>query len=456
MREFWTIRGWGFVAGACVLVFAGHMFYGANTNALSMLFSSSAYILCAFAFALTFRAESAEFLHHHRSLGLLFLFIIVAGFLQLTPYGIGGPHPLWMNVDGPAAVTVDRDATIRALLQFGGLGSVFLFGAALANDTRRARFVFSLLMVAIAVYSVWAFTTFMLAPGTIYGTVQPFFHSRLAASFLSANSAATLFGTFSVLAAAEFVQAIKYRGQQAGSRATVIEGKLRRAVLPGLALVFTMTCLALTASRAGIAVSTAALFILVGWELLATNRQRISWRVPASVFMIFAGVLIAITILSGELAIDRYGSLASNFIGRIDIFEAHWAAFLAAPWSGYGLGTFATVNQLVQVSENWQELNFIGAVHNVFIQALEEAGVVIGTAIFTLVGLILFKIFRGVGRRRRMALRLRAILVVSFIFIGHGITDFALEVPSIALYWSLLLGIGAGLAAPRASKHAGR
>ncbi len=456
VKEFWTIRGWGFVVGACVFIFAAHMFYGANTNALSMIFAAAAYILCGLAFALTFRVESNEFLVRHRVLMLLFLFILVAGFLQLTPFGIGGPHPLWLNLDGPSAVTLDRDATQRALRHFGAVGAVFLFGAALAADSRRARLFFQVLMIAIAAYSIWAFAAFMLDTGALYGVERPYHRGRLAASFLSANSAATLFGTFGVLAMAEILQALRYRDGRAATRAAIIEIRLRRAALPVIALAFAMTCLALTASRAGIAVSGAALLILIGWELLGNNHRRLSWRVPAAVAAISAGALLTVTMLSGELAVSRFGEIETTLSGRTQLFEAHWGAFKQAPWSGQGLGTFHVINQLIQTSNNWQNLNFSGATHNVFIQALEEGGVLIALPLFALVGLILIQIFYGIGRRRRMAGRLRAILIFGFVVIGHGTVDYALEVPSIALYWALLLGVGAGLAVARSKSRSPR
>ena len=232
---------------------------------------------------------------------------------------------------------------------------------------------------------------------------------------------------------------------------TIVEASLRHASLPGLALLFSLTCLALSASRAGIAVSITGLLVFVMWENLSASGRGKLGRDTAAILTILVGGLIAASILSGELALSRYGDAASETSGRMVLFEAHWAAFKAAPWFGYGLGTFPVINQMAQTAENWRHLNFAGATHNIFMERLEEGGVFIAAPMFTLIGLILLRIFRGIRSRRVMATRMRAILVASLILIGHGITDFALEVPSIAMYWALLLGIGAGLAASRSS-----
>ena len=61
---------------------------------------------------------------------------------------------------------------------------------------------------------------------------------------------------------------------------------------------------------------------------------------------------------------------------------------------------------------------------------------------FATVALIVARIIRGLTERQRARLWLLAILSVLGIFMLHGATDFPLEVPSMTLFLSLLLGLG--------------
>jgi hypothetical protein len=49
--------------------------------------------------------------------------------------------------------------------------------------------------------------------------------------------------------------------------------------------------------------------------------------------------------------------------------------------------------------------------------------------------------FRGALRRSRMTSVLFALLAVDVVFLVHGMSDFALEMYSMAAFWSVLLGL---------------
>jgi hypothetical protein len=56
-------------------------------------------------------------------------------------------------------------------------------------------------------------------------------------------------------------------------------------------------------------------------------------------------------------------------------------------------------------------------------------------------------------RRSTMLTWLRATIVGSALVLAHGLVDYALQVPSIAWQWALLLGVAAGLAIPRPNER---
>ncbi len=93
----------------------------------------------------------------------------------------------------------------------------------------------------------------------------------------------------------------------------------------------------------------------------------------------------------------------------------------------------------------------LGAAHDVYIQWLLQAGVPGALAMFGAVGLILLAIVKGVARREGQRWLGVACLGAAVVFAVHGLVDFALDEPSLAAFFSAMLGLGYGLAERPAS-----
>jgi O-antigen ligase len=129
----------------------------------------------------------------------------------------------------------------------------------------------------------------------------------------------------------------------------------------------------------------------------------------------------------------------------MEILHAHWKAFLAAPWLGYGLGSFDAINQLVTTSENYPSLWNIHATHNVYLQWLEEGGILAALPMFLCIGALLLLMVRGARQRVRMTTLIRGLAAASLVFVIQGASDFALQIPSISALFAAILGLGVGL-----------
>ena len=73
---------------------------------------------------------------------------------------------------------------------------------------------------------------------------------------------------------------------------------------------------------------------------------------------------------------ERFDLAQHDLDIRRQIIAPHWRAFLSSPWFGYGLGSFTTVNQMLMTEAGLRELHNVRAVHNLYVQWLEEAGIV--------------------------------------------------------------------------------
>jgi Lipid A core - O-antigen ligase and related enzymes len=372
-----------------------------------------------------------------------FMFCVAIGFcaLALTPYTPDGPHPLWSYVQATPAATFDRSVVIIGLIKLGGVGCCFLFGFLIGSEDHRARLFNRLVMAAGGVYAAWALVANIISPTRVFGLFETMHAGRLTASLLSANTAGTLLGALFVMAVSDLL----WRSRNTDARAV---GFAWHLVLPTLNCAVLGMALLLTNSRGAFAATVFALVLTVLWTRLDRD-----WRQdrPQRAITNLAFIALIIVFVTGSgIVLGRYTTAVQDWMAQRDvIYSTHWQAVLAAPWMGYGLGTFDEINKLLANADNYDQLWNVRAAHNVFLQWLEEAGV-LGTVPMCLsVFATLWLIVRGVSRRRSRKNKalLRGIVGASAVIIVHGWSDFGLQVPAIADLWALLLGCGAAVAA---------
>jgi len=104
------------------------------------------------------------------------------------------------------------------------------------------------------------------------------------------------------------------------------------------------------------------------------------------------------------------------------------------------------VNAISMTAQNAVDLSVVGAAHNVYLQWLLQLGVTGAVCMFAAVGLIVAATIRGVARRStQQAIGLACIAMVA-VFAVHGLVDYAFEEPSLAAMFSVILGLGYGIA----------
>jgi O-antigen ligase len=357
--------------------------------------------------------------------GFAFAFVLLVTLWSMTPWTPGGAHPAWSYVHAMGAATLDRSNTLFEFIKLCGLGCVFVAAYALGRADHRARLAIQCLVALGAAYAIWSLAAQAVdrAPGS----------DRFAGSFQSANTAATLFGALSVISVSLAVSAQR---RNSGRHRTLSE-RLAAAPYWAAGLLF-LACLFLTASRGGVIATAVALVAFFALEAMA-GRLHI-WPAVGGL----SAALVSL-VLQGPVLLSRIEDRSLGF-DRAHMFGIYWRAFQASPLTGYGLGTFDLVNKLnltnATFADDWTQR----AAHNVYLQWLLEAGLIGAAPMFACVGLVLFGTWRGVGRRRRATSLIRGLMAASLVFLVHGWTDFALQVPAMAAMFALLLGLQLGLA----------
>ncbi len=426
-RERLSAAEWAAIAGALIVTFTAHAIYGANTDARALVLVTADGVLLLGLLCLP--QLRAALVARQRVLilpGLLLALTILIGLRPLIP-GFGG--------------TASTTSAVLESVKLLGLACAFVAGVALGGrDERARRFLFLWIWMG-GLYAAACINVFKVAPTTLGLGQKTLFLDRLTATFISPNSAATLLGMTVVLGVAAALET--KRGAADGKR-----GPSPTAAISLAAAGAAFVALVLTASRAGL-MSTLAALVALAVAHAVVNREKLNTR---AVLATLGGAIVvggAIG-LGGQLVLGRLVNL--NSADRVAILHAHWGAFLQHPWLGWGLGSFDAINKALMTPDSYRYLWNIRAAHNVYVQWLEEVGVVGALPMFAAVAVVLGVIAQGMGVRRSMRSWLRGVLALSLVVLLHGLSDYALQTPSIANAWAMILGVGLAVATGKRPK----
>jgi O-antigen ligase len=415
--------GWIAIAGVA-LIYAAHWFYGALISDTAMVMNIVAALLVGGILLSPRLRDDVLRLKGLAAPAICFALVVAVALWTLTPWTPGGPHPVWAYVGvSPGASTIDKSATLVEIAKLLGLACMFVVGLASGARDDRARYAVRLAIMAGALFGLWA----LIASAT--GVTDPHSGRRLQAHFLNPNTAGTVFAMLLLLSVAEAVAACR----QEDRRRAPVTATLLAATAP----IFLM-CLLATASRGAM---TAVLVGVVAYLAMQVATGRLKMGKAAIGGLLAAGTLVLLVGLVGDQLIDRLFQSHAASIGRAQIWAIHWKAFLDSPVFGYGLGAAETVNKTLISPSNYPSLWSIRAILNVYLQWLEEAGIVGAAPMFLCIGWLIVSTARGTLRRSRMAGLLCALLAVDSAVLVHGATDFGLEVSSVAAFWAWALGL---------------
>ena len=298
---------------------------------------------------------------------------------------------------------------------------------------------------------IWALAAFALISGFEYlsqsGQAETY-GRRLSAGFGSANSAATLFAMSLLIASASLLvrfQDPRYAKRPSGERiAYLAQHEFSSLILITVA----SACLLMTISRAGIAMGLLVFIGLIGFELIRmTRRGQLQFLKRRRFYLGLGGIALIVLALaiSGEINPQHAEGLLHNVEGRLRTYAIYWELWLEKPWLGYGLGSFNAVNDGAATLQTADALVPMGAAHNVFLQWLLQQGV-LGVAAMTFVmAVVFYPIIMALSTPSSKPRNfLRLVIALTVLVFGHGMVDYALEIPSIMWTYAFILGLAAG------------
>lgn len=410
------------------MVFLEHLLVGAAAQALGLFFALCQAALLVFFLAGPYADRALQRLPFTKPILVSFGVVVALGALSAAPI-LG-----WSLEPGLALVE---------LTKLCGLACLFVSTALWVNSRRRARLLFVLLLRSGLPYLAIVLTLYALAPGELYGEAKFTAQSRFTASFISANTAGTLCACLVLMAAALILRRLQKPTKPNLRPVDRWRDYVQKGWPDALALALATTGLLLTGSRTAFLLCLALLIGLLAYGLrdAGTGRRKLKLWLGAIALL---GVLVVGANIGGLG--ERFARVATDAPLRGELLRIHWYAYVKAPWLGYGAGAFEPINRAAVSAENIELLPTVGAVHNLYLQWLEQAGAFGAGAMAVCLALVLRAIM--IGFRRRWARRWTAlVLATSALFLLHGFTDYALEIPSMSAMFTMLLGAGFGVAA---------
>lgn len=432
--------------GVLVLIFSGLLLEGANTAASASLLSMALLFALAIATFGTGRGElrrvfGSNLLTILAALAFFALAIASAwpGLLYTTP------EPRWSLIgDGEMPTALSPYRTWEGLVSLLAPCAAYLLGALAAPD-RRARDWVGRWLVALGL--LYAFVGLYL----FFSIGSPGGSQRLDVGVGSANAAAALFGVFILVACALVARGVRGRldeddGRDLPSKWSWAAIAIKTPIAFAATLIL-FACLLLTASRGGLIASLIG-FVVFALALTAQRLKHSTLRggVALAPIVFVIGVFALLFVRGGDDVLQRFALASEDMEVRRTLAEAHWAFYLDRPLFGHGLNAYHELNALAATPENWQALSAPGSTHNIFIQVLEETGL-LGLALWVLmlatpVTRALARIVRG----QRGIEWAAAAFAATTLLLLHGLVDFALQVPAIAALFAYILGASVGRA----------
>ena len=396
------------------VLFAGNVAFGANSRLLAMEYSAMISGLCLMLLLLD-RSNAVAAVRGAGRLIPLFMSVILLAAFTISPLAPVGVR------------SIDPSSTLQEIIKLAGFGAAFLSGMIICSDARRAAVFFQGLMIAFLIFVAITATRHTLG----HDTAADLANGRFAATFGSPNSAATFIG-LGVVVSMSLLSA-------PSSQWMPLRTMLGRRVLPAGVLLVCASALGLTASRAGASATAVACALVLIAAFLGSTRRTTRFAIIG--VAVVATAMIFIGTLTNRDLQARFNLLPNDLAGRQVLYEAHWAALFEFPWFGTGLGTFDARNLSLINIDNYFALWNIRAAHDLYLEWLTSGGFVVSTPM-AVCGLIVFlKLVVSLWRNSSNFCVLAALGCGTLALI-HGIVDFGLQEPAIALTVAAILGAG--------------
>jgi O-antigen ligase len=405
---------------------------------------------------------------HSLSVNLPFVFwpasLLVGGavcwsILQVTPGVLptAWNHPLWTDaihygLDAEGVISLDRSASIDAVLRFLATAGMFLLAFVLGQHEALARQLLIALLAIVTAYAAFGLTQ-ELTGWHLSGS--SFHRNNVVSTFVNRNHFATYANLGFLIALGmvidPFLRGASSKERSLGTRvAQSIATILKERRYPLMAAVIILLAVIGSASRGGIlSLLGAGFFLLLMMFMISRASRTTKFAVSMSILAV-GGMIVWLT---GGMLIARFRTIfAADALGYIDARIGAWAMTLEAirerPLLGYGHGAYQELFFLYHGPEV-DRAGIFDHAHNDYLQLAAELGLPAAGAMLLALMLLWGLCLKGALTRRRRWLYPLVASGAGVLVALHAVIDFSLLMPSVAMTFAAILGIGCAQSSPR-------
>jgi O-antigen ligase len=354
-------------------------------------------------------------------------------------------HPFWLDVQlalrekPQCSASLTPGAAVETLLRLGSYASTFWLALQFGRERKRAHQIMATMAIAGMVYAIYGLVIHLGGFEQVLLAERATTRQDLSATLVNRNSYATL-ASLGLLCAVGLYQVTLTRAFAARRRgrdrlAFILQQAFKQGA-PQLACILIMlTALFLTHSRGGITSGLVGIFCVIYLSNVAARQNNWLARLLALTLPV---CLIAVYLLSGEGWHQRLMGTDFEHEGRLVMYSQVWEAIQAAPFAGHGAGGFSQIFPMFanEFTSHWDKA------HNDWLEMLFELGWPAALLWFGTLAGFAMRCLVGVFRRHRdqtyPGIGFSACVVVGL----HSLVDFSLQIPAVALTFSMLLGVG--------------
>jgi O-antigen ligase len=303
---------------------------------------------------------------------------------------------------------------------------------------------------AYAVFAIVLALTGYRQTDLFYAT--PHLSEDLSGSFVSRNNFATFMGLAGIAAAARLFAN--------GSDAIIVGRGGRRLMTSAMnysfgrgapllvVMILCLACVVASASRAGFAATMCGLAALAIASLFVAHHQTSRrWAGFAAVAVLLP--LLILVVLNGDTLGSRLGLLfdtgkAADVV-RLDLWDAARRMIADAPWLGLGLGTFQDAYPFYATKVYPYIMD---KAHCDYLEFAAGVGLPAAVAWWAAMFWVFVQFVRGIRVRHRNRVYCLVAIATSVQIAIHSSVDFSLQLPSVALIYAVLVGIGVAQSMP--------
>lgn len=385
--------------------------------------------------------------------GIPFLLVLAWAAAQaFLPLPLEWTHPLWAEAQGalPTEVaprlSIDPSLSATALFRLVAYAGVFWLAAQLSRDRMRARTGLTAMAVAGMAYAAYGLAMHFLGIERILWLEKWSYFGDLTATFVNRNAYGAYAGLGAICATGMVLRAVRRR-HQARQGSDWVRDALVDVIVFSMGILMLCAALLFSHSRGAFFSTVLALVVLVALAAVA----RMIRSKGLAVAVLLACALTGIVGMTGEGTAQRLldATAPTADEARTYIYRRTLEAIADQPWTGSGLGTFLPTYRMYR-DPNLSSPMVWDYAHNLYLEAALDLGLAGAAALVVSVTAILAACLRGLRVRRRDHVYPAVAVAATTLLATHGLVDFSVQMPAIAVTLAFLLGLGYAQAWPSA------